>query len=68
MQHIFLRGDSPRTAVRCQLLDACLRQLLQEQRHLGQHGLDGLGRFQSTMRASDEVGLAGQWASGRSMM
>jgi hypothetical protein len=66
MQHVFLRGDAPRTAVRRHLLQARLRHLLQEERHLGQQGVDRLRCRQAPMRAADRIGLAGQTASGRS--
>jgi len=68
MLDVLLGSDSPWTAVRRHLIDARLRQLLQEERHLGQHGVDGLGRCQPGVRAADQVGRVRHWTSGRSMV
>ena len=68
MHHVLLFGDAARTAVRNHLFDQRLRQLLEKERDLGEHGLDRLRRLHTPMRAADGLGLTNHRTSGRSMV
>ncbi|HUQ28284.1 MAG TPA: hypothetical protein VM051_06810 [Usitatibacter sp.] len=66
VENILLSGDPLWTAVGRQLFEARLRQLLQEERDLGEQGVYRLRGVQSPVRAADGIRLAGQTTSGRS--
>jgi hypothetical protein len=68
VQHVVLRRDPAWPAIRGDLFDARLRQLLQEERDLGEQPVDRFHRAQPPVGAPDDVGAARHRASGRSMM
>jgi hypothetical protein len=66
VKDVFLGCDPPRTAVARHFLEARVRELLQEQRKLGKHRLDGLRGGQAPVRAAHGIGPARHIAPGRS--